>query len=91
MQAEAVSHCDSSAVWRKTDGDTEQRHEHHVIAARKLLIELTEQFVDRTGLSESTSAVIAQEELVADPKPIESAQPERAAADTSPEQPSSAH
>ena len=57
MQAEAVSHCDLSAVWRKTDGDTEQHHEHHVIAARKLLIELTEQSVDRTGLSESTSAV----------------------------------
>jgi hypothetical protein len=48
-----LSHCDLSAVWRKTDGDTEQRHEHHVIAARKLLIELTEQSVDRTGLSES--------------------------------------
>jgi hypothetical protein len=46
-----------TAVWRKTYGDTEQRHEHHVVAARKLLIELTEQFVDRTGLSESTSAV----------------------------------
>jgi len=46
-----VSHCDLSAVWRKTDGDTEQHHEHHVIAARKLLIELTEQSVDRTGLS----------------------------------------
>ncbi len=79
MHAGAVSHCDLSAVWRKTDGDTEQRHEHHVIAARKLLIELTKQSVDRTGLSESTSAV-AQEELMADPKAIESAQPERAAA-----------
>ena len=50
MQVEAVSH--AIAVWRKTDGDTEQRHEHHVIAARKLLIELTEQFVE--GLPEST-------------------------------------
>ena len=50
VQVEAVSH--AIAVWRKTDGDTEQRHEHHVIAARKLLIELTEQFVE--GLSEST-------------------------------------
>ncbi len=78
-----MSHCDLSAVWRKTDGDTEQRHEHHVIAARKLLIELTEQSVDRT----SRPRLLAQEELMADPKAIESAQPERAAANTKPEQP----
>ena len=87
MQAEAVSHCDLSAVWRKTDGDTEQHHEHHVIAARKLLIELTEQSVDRT----SRPRLLAQEELMADPKRLKAHSLSKRPPTLSPSNPSSAH